>query len=108
MKPRLPGHTAFVGFDVYQNDVGADPLDAIPGDDIVIPPPHKTQMPAGSGDDNGGDAAVAQVDPCVGNEAQSPAVADADDFLAVQIREFGHTQPPIKCLVKDMRRKGRI
>ena len=83
-----PGNTALVRFYVHQNDVRTDPADAIPGDNKVVPATPKTEMPAGSRDDNGGDPALRQLDLGIGNKAQPPPVTYTDNFLAVQVCKF--------------------
>ena len=58
-KQRLcPGYAAFIRFDIHKNDIRPDLPDAFPGDNKVVPPSEKTEMPTDTRDDNGGDAAV--------------------------------------------------
>ena len=83
-----PGNAAFVRLDIYQNDVGAHLTDTAPWDHIVIPPAPQMQKTAGAGHDDGHYLPLRQLDPHVGDEAQPLSVADGDDLLAEQVREF--------------------
>jgi hypothetical protein len=83
-----PGNPALIRFYVHQNDVRADPLDAIPGDHEVVPGAQQPEKPAGAGHHDGVDAPLGQLDDGVADKAQPPSVVDADDLLAVQVRKF--------------------
>ena len=82
-----PGNTAGIRFYVYQNDVRADPFDAIPGDNVVIPVTQNTPNAAGGGDNDGVDPPLWQLHNGIGYIPQPPPVANANNFLTVQVRK---------------------
>ena len=88
-EPILPstGHTAILRFDIHQNDVRADPADAVPGDAKVLLPAHQAEKTAGTGDDDGADLSFRQFYYHIRNKPQSSAVIDTDDFLTLQLRK---------------------
>ena len=81
-----PGNTARFRFYVYQKDVGAYFADAIPGNYKVFPLSSKGEKTAFSRYYDGADIACRQFNDSVGNVAQPPPVANADDFFAGQVR----------------------
>ena len=90
-----PGNPTFVRIYVYQHDVRAYAADAVPGDHIVVLSTEKAEIFAGSRHDDGYHLAFRQLDPGIADEPQSPAVADADDLFAVQLRKtIPHRRTP--------------
>ena len=64
-----PGNTARFRFYVYQNDIRADPSDAAPGNHVVVPAAPQSKMAAGTGDEDGNNIALRQLDPGIGHKA---------------------------------------
>ena len=85
------GDPAVARFCFHKHNVGPDFFDAVPGDYVVVPTSGNAEEAAGAGNDDGSDIALRNIDLDIGNEAQPLAGADADDFLALQIRKLhGH------------------
>ena len=78
---------AIVGFDIYQNNVRTDSLDAVPGDYKVIFSAADAPKPAGAGNDDCQHMAGGNFDFHIGNESKPPPVGNANDLLAVQLRD---------------------
>ena len=76
-------NTAFVWLYIYQNDVRTDPPDAVPWDDIVLFVPQKSEKTAGSGNNDGEDMSIRQIDAGIGDISQPLSVTDTDDLFAV-------------------------
>ena len=81
------GHTAGIRFYVYQNDVRADPFDAIPGNDEIIPTAESAEKTAGCRHDDGLDAPLRQLHNGIGNIPQPPPVRNTNNFFTVKIRK---------------------
>ena len=80
---------------IHQHNVGSDLFDTAPGNDVIFPPPGDPQQAAGSGHHDGTDLSSGDLDLDIRDKPQTLSVADADDFLALQISEFhGHGYPP--------------
>ena len=89
-----PGDPALFGTALHQNDVRADPLDAIPGDHKIVLAAPEAQKTAGAGDNDGEDFTFRKLDAGVADISQPPPITNTDDLFAVQIRKFGtHAQP---------------
>lgn len=65
----------------HQDDVVANLADAFPGDDEFAFPAKKSEEPAGTRDDKGGEALGFAVKLYVDGAAETAAGADVDDFL---------------------------
>ena len=70
-----------------QHDVRADAFDAVPWNDKIVPPPEAPRKPRGAWDDDGADVPAGDLHLHVRNKSQPSPVADADDFLALQLGE---------------------
>ena len=87
-KSRLyPADPAFLRFYIHQYDLRADLFDAVPGDHIIVPSAPQPKETAGTGDDDGADLPLGHLYHHIGNKAQPSAVADTDDFLALQLHK---------------------
>ena len=70
---------------VDEDDVLSEPLDAVPGNVIILAPAEQTEEPAGAKDDQGLDGPLRDAELQVSHAAQTAAVADVDDLLAAQL-----------------------
>ena len=67
----------------------------MPGDHIVILSAEKTEIFAGTRYNNRNDFTLRQLDPGITDKSQPPAVTDADDLFAVQLRKpIPHRRTP--------------
>ena len=92
----MTGEEAFVGLDVHQNNVRSDPPDAFPGDHEIVFSAQNPKESTGTRDDQCPDMAARDLHLHIRHKSKPPAVAQTDDFLALQLRDSGthtHTSP---------------
>ena len=100
--PLRPGDPAVVGLDVHKHNVRPHLFDTAPGNHKVVLSAGHTQKFAGTGHHNGSDDSLGDLGHNIRNKAQPLPVADADDFLALQLCEF-YTHDPFPPSRKAMR-----
>ena len=90
MPPRLlplplqPGIPPLEGL-VDEDDVVPDPLDALPGDVVLLSAAEEAEKPAGAVDDDGRHLPLRYDHLQVRHVSQSASIADVDDLLALEI-----------------------
>ena len=67
---------------VDENDIAAEPLDALPGNVEVLPPSEQAEKAARAKDNDPLHAALRDADLHISHIAQAAAIADIDDLLA--------------------------
>ena len=87
--------TAGVRLHVNQDNIWADPANAVPGNDKFVPSVENAKQAARAGDNNGNHLPRWDLHLYIGHKTQPSAVTNADDFLAVQIRyAIAHNHTP--------------
>ena len=90
-----PGYTALIRLNIHQNNIRSDPAYTMPRDHIIIPAAHQPHELSRSRHHNGAHTPLRHFYPYIANISQPPPVTDADDLLAMQIRELHrHTSTP--------------
>ena len=74
----------FLQIAVDEDNIVADPADALPRNDKIVAVTEKAQAPALARNDDGDDPAAADVDLHVRDKAQAVPVAGVDDLAAAQ------------------------
>ena len=98
-----------IGIDIHKYDVRTDLPNAVPGDAVVMAAGAQTQHAAGPRYDQGADFSLRDLHLHVLNEAQPPARADADHFLALQLGNLRcHTHHSLVVLVDCMMQREEI
>src|SRR5699024_695378 len=90
---------------VDQNDIVSDPLNALPGDVIFLPPAEQAEEPAGAVDHDGHHLTLRYPDIHIRRIAQPAAVADVDDLLPPQVLDSPLHRAPLP-FPHSMRMKG--